>query len=361
MMDLHPPGAFDIAPEALAHGTPPPKADAHLLRGSKYYYDDATLVGTCTLDASDFDPTTPAPYGLTPMYQGWYAYVRDPSGTRYYAQRVLQGPMVPRLDLSCTAGRVRARDVPEAADSFTGYVHVDTRGGRWNVVSLGSPKRPRMSFRLDPGKEASWAEEGLCQLEFESLGPAMQTYHPDPVFSMYWRQLVYVVRGTILGQDVVGVGGVEQAWGNGGLNWMDLPMYQRVEDQWVLSVLEYADGRREVASMFTSLDGKLGAGIQIDGSSARAIAAPQSDFDLGDDGQPSVVRWCFGDALRETVLTTGTMASPRTPGHHVWQCGTTRPADTGADIEAEVAWSFAFVESVPRAVDVVRTRAGARS
>lgn len=355
MTALHPPGTFDLAPETLAHTTPPAKADIRPPSGSKYYYDDVTLVGTCTLDASDFDPTTPAPYGLSPMYTGWYAYVRDQTGTHYYAQRILQGPMLPRLDLSCTTGRARARDVSAAADSFTGYVRVDTDAGRWNVVSLGSPKRPRMAFRLDPSKNASWAEERLCQLEYEAVGPAMQTYHPDPVFSMYWRQLVFVVRGSILDQEVIGVGGVEQAWGNGGLNWMDLPMYQRVEDQWVLSLIEYADGTREVSSMFTSLDGKLGAGIQIDGTWARAVPAPRSDFDLGDDGQPSVVRWTFGDAPRETVLTTGNMASPRTPGQHYWQCGTTRPVDA-----AEVAWSFAFVESVPRAVDAVRQRAEAR-
>lgn len=348
----HPPGTFDIPVEALQHDTPPPKGAARAPVGEKYYYGDVTLVGTCGLDAVDFAEMTPAPYGLVPLYRAWYAYVRDEAGRHYYPQRVLQGPMVPRLELTVAVDRDPGTDLPGAAGSFTGHVHTGTDDDRWSVVSLGSPKRPRMSFRLDPRKGGTWAEEGLCQLELEVLGPAMQTYHPDPAFTMYFRQLPVLVRGTIDGNEVEGVGGIEQAWGNGGLNWMDLPMYQRVEDQWILSVVEYRDGGREVSSLFSSLDGRLGAGIQIDHDSATAVYAPHSDIDIGADGLPTHVRWSFGDAPMVTELTTGTMASPRTPGTHVWQCGTTRPARSGR----EVAWSFAFVESVPRAVDAVRDR-----
>jgi hypothetical protein len=160
----------------------------------------------------------------------------------------------------------------------------------------------------------------------------------------YWRQLVFVARGRILDDPVVGIAGLETAWGNGSLNWMDLPMYHRVEDQWVFDVTEYRDGGREVTSMFTSLDGRLGAGMHLRDGEPTPVYAPRSEYDQRDDGMTQRVRWDFLGAPRETVLETGTMQSPRSPGHHAWQCGRSRPLDS----DRAVSWSFSFVETVRR-------------
>ena len=305
MTASHPNGIFDLRSSAMDHSGPQLKSELVRPHGQKYYYGDVTLVGTCDLESSDFDPTKPTPYGLAPFYTAWYGYLRSESGIYYYPQRLIQGPMVPRLSLTMTAGREFAVDVPEAATSFKGYVHADASGDSWKVVSLGNRRRPRMGFELDPRTGGMWAEEDLLQLEFQVLGPAMQIYHPDPVCDMYFRQLLYRCEGTIGGERVRGIGGVEQAWGDGGHNWMDLPMYQRVEDQWIYSVIEYTDGGVEASSMFTSLDGRHGAGIQIEDAEARAVYAPSSQPVPAEDGLPGSTVWCFGGESRTDAPRDG--------------------------------------------------------
>lgn len=302
----------------------------------KYFYGDVTLCGTFRPTLTDFDRTQPTPYGLSPLYQAWYAIARGESGDYYNAQRFNHVMMVPRLHLTRSAAGAPAVDAPEARNSFYGYTSNDIVDGQWVVSSRGKPDRA-MRFAATPGESARWTEANILELQLDDpAGLAMQMYHPDPEHSFYYIGIVTKIEGEILGDRVEGIGGYELAWADGALEWREMPIAQRLEEHWILYVIEYADGGYDVASMYTTHDGR-GSGHRVTEDGCENLAGVRSDFERRDDGLPARITWEHAGRRWYADTETASTTSPRNPSY-IWQLGQCR--QEGVDREIRSSWTF---------------------
>ncbi|SHN40087.1 hypothetical protein [Cryptosporangium aurantiacum] len=310
---------------------------------SKFFYGDVTLCGGFRPTLADFDRLQPPPYGLNPLYQAWYGIVRSDSGLYYNVLRFNHVMMTPRLHLTRSDGESPAEDVAEARSSFYGYTSSDIQGDAWVVASRGKASRA-MRFEAVPGADAHWTERGILDMRLsDPSGTALQMYHPDPDESFYYIGVVSILEGTILGEKVSGVGGYEQAWANGALDWREMPIARRLEEHWVLYVIEYADGGYEVASLYLNRAG-TGTGHVATESGSSALHGLRSEFDRRPDGLPARIRWSHGDDEWEVRTETASTTSPRNPSY-LWQLGGIRRIHDDRPVVRARAWC----ETLPRA------------
>jgi hypothetical protein len=321
--------------------------------GRKFYYGDVTLVGTTDLTLADLDRRSPAPYGLSPLWQAPYGTLRGESGRYYMPVRFNHVSMTPRLHLPVTPHGGQAVDADAAARSFYGYIQSEVIGDRWLLNSRGKPGRG-FSFEVTPGEKAVWREEGIMDLEMRQVGPAMQMYHPDPEMDWYYLALVTEITGTILDDPVVGVGGWELAWSNAGaLDWRELAVPRRCEDMWMIYVNHYDDGAVEGAALYANARGS-GVGMLVENGAGRGLRNIRSDVFVDSSGSPSRLQWSAeGRTWEWTADNPSSLTSPRNPSY-LWYMGQVR--ELGND--RSIVSSYAYAEVLPRTIGLAEHHPG---
>lgn len=305
----------------------------------RFRYGDITLVGPRHPTADDFDRTRPTPYGLAPIHQAWYCLAKGASGRTYNVQRFGYTQMTPRLNLTI-AEDGKARDCEDAARTFHGYLTNRVVDGHWLVESRGR-KDAAVHIDIVPGGEGHWHEANLLDLDLHDVGFAMEMYHPDGHRDAYYLAVTVTYTGEILGDPVEGIGGYEQAWANGVAEWTELSLPQQ-EEHWVIYVTEYADGQREVGSLYANRAGG-GSGLLLTSDGPESLYGIRSEL-THQDGLPSTIRWYHGGRAWECATEPVSVTSPRIPGFTFQLGQTRRVGDTRPIVRG---WTFA--ETLPLA------------
>lgn len=114
---------------------------------------------------------------------------------------------------------------------------------------------PNLFTIVREAKRAQWMDvSGRIDLQYKSLGPALEFYVPGLVEDNMYRSEPYWVKGTIEGKDVQGFGVIDTAWGPAGTDWVQCKLFRYLEEYWVVWANLYEDDTVECGVYMDGVD-----------------------------------------------------------------------------------------------------------
>lgn len=176
-----------------------------------------------------------------------YVSVTDSEGQKYALNRGWEKTMS-GLWLSCKLDADISRASPRLFKSqYTGPIRFDLDEEK-QVANIKSwPSRHNFKVDIEVGK-IHWEEEsGAVNLDLKSLGTAMR--YTDLGEGDYEGMIVtcevFEVSGTINGEPVSGVGGMDNTWIHPGVGFTQSKLYTHIQNTWMAWVTRYDDGTIE--------------------------------------------------------------------------------------------------------------------
>ncbi|HQP31323.1 MAG TPA: hypothetical protein PLB81_08340 [Deltaproteobacteria bacterium] len=111
------------------------------------------------------------------------------------------------------------------------------------VIAQSAPSKHHFKVVIEP-QRFHWQEEnGEVDLHLTALGPAMRLFSPGGKINeeTYYTSELCAVTGTVMGEEVSGFGGMDQAWLPHGIAWTQCKTYLYHESYWLVFANRYED------------------------------------------------------------------------------------------------------------------------
>ena len=201
-----------------------------------------------------FTPSSLADYSRTTTRSGlvWdmamlYVSLTDAEGQKYALNRGWEKTMS-GLWLSCKLDPDLAKASPRLFKrQYTGPIRFDLDEDQQTAKIASWPSKHSFEVDIAVGR-IHWEEEnGAVCLDLESLGTAMR--YSDLGDGDYEGTIVtcevFEVEGTINGEPVRGVGGLDNTWLHPGIGFTQSKLYTHIQNTWMTWVTRYDDGTIE--------------------------------------------------------------------------------------------------------------------
>ena len=214
------------------------------------YVDDIAMAhGTETI-ISSFNPViedylrTTTRLGL-----GWdsawiYAIVKTASGQRYSLTRGYEKASA-SMFMSCKMLDDTSEVSPRLFKRlYMGPILNQRIPDHDMVVVQSYPSKHNFKVEIKPNRYHWQEENGEVDLHLEALGPACRIISPGGRINeeMYYTSELCSVKGSIMGEEVTGFGGMDQSWLPHGIAWTQSKTYLYMESYWLVWANRYEDG-----------------------------------------------------------------------------------------------------------------------
>ncbi len=127
---------------------------------------------------------------------------------------------------------------------YMGPTFFDRVPGEEKARVTSYPSKHNFQIEIAPGKFHHVEENGKIDFLFETLGPACRFLIPGAKIKedLYYTSELCRVKGKVEGEEVIGFGGLDQAWLPHGIGWAQSKCYLYFEEYWLVWANRYADG-----------------------------------------------------------------------------------------------------------------------
>jgi hypothetical protein len=189
------------------------------------------------------------------------ANVMDKQGNKYNIFREYKAfdSLNSVATLSIPDGVTMAQSLFQPGESYLGKCNNDMIDEKTFQVQPYLVDPNLMTIVRGP-QRAQWKDlNGRVDLEYKTLGPALEYYCPGLVEDTMYRSEQYWVKGTVDGKDVQGYGVIDSAWGTPGIAWEQSKIFRYLEEAWVVWCNVFEDGSKECGVFMDGVD-KFGCG-----------------------------------------------------------------------------------------------------
>jgi hypothetical protein len=287
--------------------------------------------GTATM-ARAFTPSLEDYWRITPMLgmiwdSGWpYARVTDKNGQSYFLCREYQKTCTNFNYVSKLQKGLESVSPSLFTRPYIGAITFEQPepGG---VIQVKSNDMPGMQSKFQFEIEANhfhWldvdGEGGKIDLQFDALGPALQfvTLGGKIRQDMYYTSEICKVSGTILGEEVSGFGGLDQAWMPPGMSYLQGKTYHYLETYWIYFANRYADGSVDYGVLIHGA-GNWNMSFYVD--KGKSYISTENEFQRtwGDGGYPAEVN--TKTPTHHLRFTCDSRTAPMPEFHVQWTTG----------------------------------------
>lgn len=186
-------------------------------------------------------------FGLIWDYGWLYAAVTSKGGQRYALHRGYEKASTNHV-LTCKL----QKDLSSVARKlykhlYMGPAFFERLEEKNRILVTSYPARNNFKIEIEVNHFHWQEEEGAIDLQFEALQPACRWLNPGAGIQedLYYTSELCQVTGTVLGEEVSGFGGLDQAWLPPGIGWTQCKIYQQIQDFWIVWANRYGDGSIE--------------------------------------------------------------------------------------------------------------------
>lgn len=188
-------------------------------------------------------------------------------------------------------------------------------------------------------QKAAWKDvSGRVDLQYKSLGPALEYYCPGLVEDDMYRSEPYWIKGTIDGKSVQGYGVIDTAWGPAGTDWVQSKIFRYLEENWVVWANVFEDDSIECGVFMSGVD-HFGCGYY--NQNGQALVSGRSD---------AQVTWTPDGFIQQAGFTVGGMPFEfimdariiHAPGYLSWASGSVHRIGDNRKPKMSFAW-FEFL------------------
>lgn len=235
-------------------------------------------------------------FGLPQSQMVAWGGFEDEEGNSYCICRELPGYITGGGWVMSNAGRNGMLMLPQSADLWMGGLAIDTEGDRiqWTSADKYRGATPALDIAFDSGR-AYYREADLVELEAEPAAIGYQFY--EPTNGQGTTNQVLSAKGTIAGRKVSGWLGFNAHFQRPGLNYRISPMVRGGQMLMWLDVGNvFEDGSWEQGPIIVGRDGFTAIWITNDKGEMTFSQDVHAEFDLGDDGFATEMRFSYHDA-----------------------------------------------------------------
>lgn len=226
------------------------------------------------------------PHGLA-FHSCWVvANVMDEKGQKYNLMREYKtvDSTVVLASLEVTGLHSNARPIYKRGELYIGRIfhEIDEEKGHI-LIKPFMAGRAAFSVTIKP-QHVHWKDANGCiDLEFKTLGPALEYYCPGKWEDNMYRSEPHWVEGIVNGKKVSGFGVIDMAWGPVGHGFSQSKIYRILEEYWVVWLNVFEDGSKECGVFIDGVD-RFGAYYYNKNGKARVTRNNRLDVTKTADG-----------------------------------------------------------------------------
>jgi hypothetical protein len=262
-------------------------------------YGVAPMVEAFTPRSLDDHSRTSTRFNLV-WDQAWlYVIVADAAGQKYILIRGYEKALTGMWLTSKLNADIQQVSPRIFKEQYRGPISFDLDVETQTARIKSWPSKHNFQIELGVDQGHWWEENGALDLHFKSLGPAMRIIDPGNGAheGLVYTSEMFELKGTLNGEAVSGLGGLDQAWLPPGVGWTQCMTYKYIQKIWIPWATRYDDGTVEYG-VNSSGEGDWHWGFYVKDGQAYLSKENIMDIQWGDVGGaeiPVAVDVRYGD------------------------------------------------------------------